>query len=221
MKKILILPICFLLLLSCTDSNDNSIKIEWIDGLEEGFDFTEQWEYPEGIYRNDYGQLICDGICPPEIEGFADSNGKIPEDSLSLYYQFVDTTHTYFTFEGISNLYQLTNIKHAVAYEDKNDTVKCYTRCNASIHSFLEMKIIGDKCYPQLIILSITNEETEYLPCTGDFIKIDKPLFEKGILKAQFLFDFTNNEDPETPIWWKGLIYTKINKPENVDHIIQ
>ena len=32
------------------------ITIEWVDNLSGDFSFTNNWSYPEGVYKNEYGQ---------------------------------------------------------------------------------------------------------------------------------------------------------------------
>ena len=44
------------------------VLINWVDQLSGDFSFTKIWSYPEGIYKNEYGQISCDGFCPPEID---------------------------------------------------------------------------------------------------------------------------------------------------------
>ncbi len=41
-------------------------------------------------------------------------------------------------------------------------------------------------------------------------LKIDKKLFDKGIMKAKFDFEFTNSLEPQRPFYWKGLIFCEI-----------
>jgi hypothetical protein len=79
-----------------TDKSEQ-IKIQWIDNLDGDFDFRTKWSYSEGIYRNEFGQLSCDGFCPEGTESMKDSEGKIHPDSLTRFYQLVDTTHQFYS----------------------------------------------------------------------------------------------------------------------------
>ena len=47
------------------DNNGNLLKRTITD--ENGdFSFKNKWSYPEGVDKNKYGQLICDGLCSSE-----------------------------------------------------------------------------------------------------------------------------------------------------------
>lgn len=71
---------------------DAEIKIQWVDDLKGDFSFRTKWSYPEGIYKNKFGQLSCDGFCPEGTESLKDNEGRIYTDSLTKFYQLVDTT---------------------------------------------------------------------------------------------------------------------------------
>lgn len=204
-----------IILISCSQNDNHGIKIEWINELDGDFSFTEKWDYPEYIFINEYGQLVCDGMCPSETDRMKDSQGRIMDDSLYIYYQYVDTTHLYHTIENESNSYEWAGTNHAIAFKDEADTIRCFTICNAATHSSLELKIIGNKCFSQIKLNSITNSGTEHFTNKGGYIKIDKPLFERGILKAEFSLDFIRPENTEILLWWKGKIYTKITEERN------
>ena len=44
--------------------------------------------------------LICDGLCPQEIDKMKYENGKIYEDSLESFYKLIDTTHIFHSIES-------------------------------------------------------------------------------------------------------------------------
>lgn len=82
------------------------ITIKWADHLAGDFSFTNNWSYPEGVYKNEYGQLSCDGLCPPEIDAMKDSTGRIYEDSLqhSIKLLIQHTKHILFSLKlGVMN----------------------------------------------------------------------------------------------------------------------
>jgi hypothetical protein len=82
-----------------THAGKGQINIEWSRNIEGDFSFAEKWSYPEGVYRNTYGQLGCDGFCPPEIDLMMDSTGLIYSDSLKAFYKLIDTTHLSHTIQ--------------------------------------------------------------------------------------------------------------------------
>ena len=66
-------------------STATPILIKWVENLAGDFSFIKKWSYPEGVYKNEYGQLSCDGLCPPEIDAMKDSTGRIYADSLRAF----------------------------------------------------------------------------------------------------------------------------------------
>lgn len=212
MKKYFYILFILVVLISCKNKDNHNVKINWVDNLEGDFSFINEWEYADYVYQDDFGQLVCDGICPSEVDNMRDINGKILDDSLSRYYQYVDTTHLHYTIESESNTYEWAGTNQIIAYYGNTDTIKSYTLCSPSTHSSLEINFIENKCYPQIKLNSITNRGTEYFTCKGGYIKIDKQEFEKGILKAEFNFDFIRPDNDEIPMFWKGKIHTVITK---------
>ena len=75
--------------------NSKEIPINWTDTLAGDFSFQNKWKYPDGVIINEFGQLECDGICPPEIDNMKDKNGKIIKDSLDAFYRIIDTLHQF------------------------------------------------------------------------------------------------------------------------------
>ena len=102
MKRILVFIVLTagLISLSLTTGKGETLKpgtvqITWVKELSGDFSFKDQWDYPEGVYINTFGQVSCDGFCPPETDAMTDENGRIFDDSLAAFYQLVDTTHLY------------------------------------------------------------------------------------------------------------------------------
>jgi len=206
--KLLTLILFSLSLLSC--SPDQRIRIEWVEELQGDFSFTKEWNYPEGIYLSESGQLVCDGLCPSEIEKMRDEKGVIYPDSIARYYKLVDTAHYFHTILSEAHCYEWIGTDFAHAYRGKNDTVQCYTECNAATHSSLQLTIIGNRCIPRIELNSISAFGLQYFDCSGGYIRIDKALFREGILKADFDLTFDDIQHPQQPLWWKGRIYTPI-----------
>lgn len=202
----------FLFFLSNYDTlNDNGIKIEWKDNIEGDFSFTKKWNYADYVYKNDIGQLVCNGICNPLTDIMKDENGKIIEDSLNRYYQLVDTTHIFHTIESISNSYEWAGTDNIAAKRTDKDTVICYTLCNAATHSSLLITIVKNKCIPKIEFNSITDTANPiYFSHKKGYIIIDKNLWNKGIIKAEFSFLFHNHENQKRDLFWKGKIYSVI-----------
>jgi hypothetical protein len=82
------------------------IRIKWVANLNGNFSFRHKWEYPEGVFRNKYGQISCDGFCPDEIESMMDKNGKIIRDSLKAFYKLVDTAHIPYSISSSAWCYE-------------------------------------------------------------------------------------------------------------------
>jgi len=201
---------------SIIEKNENlEIKINWQKNVSGDFSFAKDWDYPEGVYRNDFGQLSCDGFCPQETDGMKDENGKIFKDSLARFYQLVDTTHLFHSIKSKTNSYEWSGTNFITVKKISSDTIYCSTNKNAATHSSLILKIIKNKCVPEIELNSISGSAKKQIyVCKKGYIKIDKILWNNGILKAKFDFVFEHPENPNKPLFWKGKIYSQINQNE-------
>lgn len=218
MTKYLIYIILTFGLISCgltfdkkEKAESGEIQISWLDSLTGDFSFTKNWEYPEGVYKNEFGQLSCDGLCPPEIDRMKDEKGKIYEDSLKAFYQLLDTTHLFHSIQSEAWTHEWAGTNFVTASRKNADTTICFTYNKIATHSSLILTIIKDKCIPTIELNSITHTETKIYNCKNGQIEIDKSLWEKGILKANFNFVFDHIENPQKTMYWKGKIYTTID----------
>lgn len=205
---------CFFLMLglvSCgsgKSQNIHEIQIQWVDNLAGDFSFKDDWSYPEGVYRNEFGQLSCDGFCPPETDNMFDSERRIISDSLESFYNLVDTTHLNHSISSEARTYEWAGTDFIIARRIHRDTVFCYTMNNAATHSSLHLVITGNTVKPTVELNSITSIGLKIFNCTGGTMTIDKNLWEKGLLKAVFDFSFGDAEFSE-PMYWKGKIYVR------------
>jgi len=197
-------------------SNSEEITIKWVDNLPGDFSFKDNWSYPEGVYQNEFGQLSCDGICPQEIYNMMDKNGRIYQDSLESYYQLVDTTHLFHSIESNAWCYEWGGTDYITAQRINKDTVVCFTENNATTHSSLNLIITKNTVKPTIILNSISDSDIKIYKCKRGQMVIDEKLWNQGILKATFDFDFYHDEDSNR-MYWKGNIYVKIenNKQTN------
>ncbi len=190
--------------------NTGEILITWHDSIAGDFSFKENWDYPEGVWKNQFGQLSCDGLCPSEVDEMKDENGRIYDDSLKAFYQLVDTTHQFHTIKLEAWTYEWAGADFVTATRINKDTVVCFTHNNVATHSSLNLTITKEKCIPTIAFNSITPTGTKIYICKSGQIKIDRNLWDKGIMKAEFDFIFDHNENPGKPMYWKGKIYAKI-----------
>ena len=217
MKKMkrLIYFLLLILLTSCGIANKKKlnlgeIPLKWVENLAGDFSFKDNWDYPEGVFRNEFGQLSCDGICLPEIDKMKDENGKIYEDFLELFYQLVDTTHIFHSIKSDVWAYEWVGTNHIIAEKINKDTIICFTQNNAATHSSLNLIITKNMVKPTIILNSIIRKNgLKTYHCKSGQMLIDKKLWNKGILKATFDFEFYNNEGFDK-MYWKGNIYAKI-----------
>jgi hypothetical protein len=185
------------------------IKIQWMDNLSGDFSFSKKWDYPEGIYKNEFGQLSCDGICPEEVYTMMDSTGKIYKDSLAAFYKIVDTTHQYHSIKADAWCYEYAGTDYIQCYETEGG-LDCQTLNNAGTHSSLLFQFDYNHkyCYPSVILESINGNSIKF-SCLSGSIKVDKKSWKKNTLKAVFDFKFKNTTDPSKPIYWKGKVLFK------------
>ena len=193
----------------CNDK-DSQIKIQWVDNLKGDFDFKTKWSYPEGVYRNRFGQLSCDGFCPEGIESMIDMNGKINPDSSARFYQLVDTTHQFHSILCEAWCYEWAGTDFITAKQTNKNRIICSTQTNAGTHCSLIFEINNDTCIPRIELNSIAASGLKTYDCKGGFIKVDKDSWINGILKAEFNFVFNNTDEPDRKMFWKGKIYTLI-----------
>lgn len=215
MKQLLFF-LLFLGVISCDSTtklklNTGEILITWHDSIAGDFSFKDNWSYPEGVYKNEFGQLSCDGLCPEEIDRMQDENGRIYDDSLKAFYQLVDTTHEFHSIQSEARTYEWAGTDFITVERVSKDTVICYTQNNTATHSSLDLIIVKDIVKPTIILNSITPTGTKIHICKSGQIKIDRNLWDKGIMKAEFDFIFDDKENPSEPMYWKGKIYTRQN----------
>jgi len=200
----------FTLLVSCgAISKKGEIPLKWSDNLTGDFSFKDSWSYPEGVYRNEFGQLSCDGLCPPETDKMKDEDGKIYEDSLASFYSLVDTTHLFHSIQSVAQTYEWGGADYIIAERVGKDTVECVTLNNVSTHSSLNLIISKTTVKPAIELNSVMDTGTKTYNCTGGQMIIDRKFWNKGILKAEFNFKFHDDENPDE-MYWKGKIYTEI-----------
>ena len=168
-----------------------------------------KWSYPEGIFRNNYGQLTCDGFCPDEIESMKDKNGRIIKDSLTSFHKLIDTAHIPHSISSTAWCYEWDGIDFIDAIKNV-DTIFLATALNEATHCSLQLSIAGVYCYPLINLISIVKGGSGIYYCTDGSITIDKTLFQKGIVKEIFSFNFKHEENPKEPMFWKGKIYAPI-----------
>lgn len=212
LKSIVIILTC-LTILSFTKKDETKwISIKWIDNFVNDFSFKNEWSYPEGVYKNKFGQLSCDGICPPEIDRMKNEEGKICPDSLNAFYAIVDTTHMFHSIKSEAWTYEWAGTDFITFLKQADNSIIGESSCNISTHSSLNIKIKNDSIIAWIDFTSIKNVGQHRFPMTKGQIKIDKLLFDKGIIKAEFDLKFENTLNSEKEMYWKGLIYSNIKK---------
>jgi hypothetical protein len=195
-----------------TNKNEAPIEIQWVENLKGDFEFRNNWSYPEGVYRNSFGQLDCDGFCPEGIDIMKDDEGRIYTDLLPGFYQLVDTTHQFHSILCYAWCYEWAGANFIqVKLFNKNEIV-CTTQTNAGTHCSLVFEIKNNVCIPRIELNSISTPELKIYYCKGGHIAIDKELLEQNVLKAEFSFDFINTDESDKKMFWEGKIYTVIEK---------
>jgi hypothetical protein len=210
-----LISFCALIMMSCLSFGQSKkattpIKIKWVSGIKGDFSFVNKWSYPEGIELNEYGQLSCEGFCPPGAYAMIDSTGKIFNDSLTVFYKVVDTSHQFHSIQSKASCYEWAGTDFIKVVQKSVDTVYCYTLLNAATHCSLQLDIAGDNCLAAIDLNSIVKGEGASYNCINGYITIDKDLWKKGIVKAIFSFNFEHRENPKKPFYWRGKIFAKI-----------
>lgn len=215
-KYYCILIFSYLLLSSSVWENNKDIKIEWVDNLQGDYSFFNEWAYADYVYKNEFGQLVCDVICHPDTEMMKKEKGKIYKDSLHRYYQLVDTTHIYHSIDCEANMYGWAGTDRISIKRTDTGLIEAHTYCEGGTYSGLRLTIKNDSCVPIVEFISpVGFSQTKHFECKKGYIKIDQNFWDENIMKAEFYFYFSDTENPEKDLWWKGKIYTQINEERN------
>jgi hypothetical protein len=142
-----------------------------------------------------------------------DSSGKIINDSLGAFYKLIDTTHRFHSIQCEAWCYEWAGTDFINALQKSTDTIACATEMNSGTHCSLRLTIAHGFCSPEIELAGIAATGSRTYKCTSGLIEIDRKLLKKGILKATFDFHFDHKENPGQPMYWKGSIYSAIEKP--------
>lgn len=215
MKHQLLLAIAFLFICGCQSTPVQEdkvpikkIKIDWKMKVDGDFSFTEKWEYPEGIVRNQFGQLVGNDSLFVWSNVLRDEAGKLLASSFDQYYSRYDTTHQFHTMSSETNVY---NDEHfpprSIGIKQLHDsTYLAIAEHPLSMQP--QLTIAFDDKYCQAW-LSIGMEK--YRALEGN-IEMDRVVWYKGIGKGKFNFVFENPSEPDKPIYWKGKFCARVHK---------
>lgn len=188
-----------------------SITIHWVDSLSGDFNFIHKWDYPDNVIQNNYGELVCDGICDESLYDMRDDSGRILPHLKEKYYSILDTTHQYHTISCNVRCYEWAGTDYIHVQRAGDDSIECYTMCTASTHSSLKLVITKSACMARIELVSIKGSNGPvYFNCQKGFITIDKIFLSNGILKAVFDFDFGYNEGLKETMYWRGRIQAPV-----------
>ncbi len=190
------------------------VKVEYTDLSHLDFSFAQDWNYPEWVYVNCYGQVSCDGWCPERTWSMKDSTGKIFQDSLAVFYSLVDTAHQHYTLYGEANMYEYAGTDY-MDCRMSGDSIYAETRMGIATHSYLEIVIFGGWCGGVVNFISITDIPPTSFELVSGFFRLDTNALANGILKGQFHFQFYNHLNPRNELWWKGVILSPIKHEED------
>ncbi len=209
-----ILSILIIAILTCSfmigyKTVKKTVAMIFVSHIDADFSFTDNWDYDWGIYKNQYGQLSCDGFCPDRAYEMK-VDGKIPEDSLEAFYQIVDTSHLHYTMQSEAEMYEWTGCNYVYIKRDSNNHIIGETGITPGTHSTLNFEIINDKCKVWAHYNSISTLKPRDFPFKSGFIKIEQDAFQADTIKAQFDLQFSNTLESNKKLSWKGLIYAPI-----------
>ena len=187
------------------------VRIEWLKSIQGDFSFIKKWQYSEGIYKNKFGQLVCDGLCPEETETMINEDGSIKKEFLNTYYKYVDTSHLKHSIQCEAWCYEWAGTDFIEVQDRGNDTVVCKTLMNAATHCSLIIIIAQQNAYATIELKGVVKNRNAVYYCNGGKIRIIKEMWDQGIVKGNFDFTFHHPENPEKKMYWRGKIYSKIN----------
>jgi hypothetical protein len=187
----------------------NTVQILMKDVSGGDFDFQNDWSYPQNVFKSQWGELVCNWICPPELDEMRAEDGKILEDSLTAYYRLLDTTHLPHTIKCEADMYEFTGTNFIEFRETKNGVVG-RTGISASTHSTLNIQIEGVVCTAWVDYNSVRNIGRQRFELQQGRVLLDKTSFSEGILKGSFDFRFVNHLDPKVSLSWRGTILSPV-----------
>jgi hypothetical protein len=213
----------FLILFSCGNSTDQIVEkkidhqritlpIQWVDDLEGDFSFKDKWDYPIGVYKNDHGQLSCDGWCPPETDKMKDEYGRIYKKYLEEFYKLVDTTHQFHTLSGQAATWEYGEANFMHIRQLSDDSFNCWSMCDPGTHCSLHLILTKDSCFPFIDLNSVAPNGDATFYSSGGSIKIDRSFWKKGVFKAEFDLNFLDPGKLEYKMYWRGEIFAPIEK---------
>jgi len=187
------------------NSPADPISIEWVENINDDFEFTKQWSYKEGVYLNSFGQVSCDGFCPERTDQMKDSYGRVLKDSLTVFYQLVDTTHIFHTLKSTNDNEDKSYVNYITASKVNDSTFTLQTTQNSHIYGGLKILLIHSNCYSEIVVISPNPAiGTQYYKLIKGHISIELPTFNKGIIKSKF--DLTFELDSHEFVNWQGLV---------------
>ena len=212
MKPLILIISLVLTTLKAWPQTPTPITISWTKKLKGDFSFKQNWSYPLGVEKKADGKAGCEngGFCPPECYDMLDSNGIVHQNLAQQFYQCLDTSHQFHTLECQATCYEWGGTDFIEVHRQNKDSVFCHSLANIATHCTLELEINQTICKASLFFASITHHGNKTYYCNKGYIKIDQKLWQQGIMKAKFHFNFPNPDDPQNPFYWKGKIYAKI-----------
>lgn len=206
------LLVCCLLQFFCASAQQHGtpVTINWVDHIDGDFSFREKWDYPYGVYKNQFGQVSCDN-CPIGTEKMRDKDGRIYPKSAKAFYKLLDTSHQYHSISCTSSAYDFMGTDYIDVTRGDSRKVRAFTLGNNYTFSNLELELLDSTCTATMIFRNrMKGHLDEIFYCNGGRINIDKVLWSQGILKATFDFTFANTSNPQHALYWKGRIYKNI-----------
>lgn len=194
----------------------SQVEFNWVDQVEDDFSFVEQWDYQEGVYVNQWGQLSCDGFCPIEIDRMKDEMGRVYDDSLSSFYSFVDTSHSHYTFNGSARAYEYGDCHYANA-SLVNGKLHIQTEINIATHSSLHIELDTENSSKPITRIYILHNSIRNIPgkvylALNGTVELSKEKLADGIVQMKFDLDFQSEEDDEGGLQhWDGLVLTHLD----------
>ena len=193
----------------------SQVELVWVDSIDADFSFTEDWDYEEGIYVNQWGQLSCDGFCPRAADAMKDDHGRIFDDSLAAFYAIIDTTHRYFTHESTARVYSYGE-SHYVTLEERGGRLFLRTEMNMMAQSSLHLEINlnadgAEQFDAYLIYYSLSDQPPRKFALVSGSIEISNLAYNNGMVKLEFDLEFESEKwDTEGLQTWNGKVLVEI-----------
>ncbi|MBL7812638.1 MAG: hypothetical protein JNL57_10485 [Bacteroidetes bacterium] len=178
----------------------DKVSIQWKDSVPGDYSFSREWSYNVNVFRNQKGQLVCDGFCDPQLEKLRTKDGIIPVKNRKAYYAAFDTSHFQCNAVISSTMPEFIGSRF-FAIRNTGDTFFLKTHGDPANHSWLELTLMGDSVKCNTRLLSISSDKNRHYEFLRGTVELDKNQYARRQLRGKFYLVFRESESGKHMAW--------------------